>query len=145
MKSKYLELFVFLAIAGFLGGCSASRLASDNGLLGGLIGASAGVAGGALAAEADSSIDADKAMQAFALYGSVAGASSGAYVDELQGRAQRKVFYRRVPIGPPREQQRIDEIRSIIDADTDFGANEIRPYHERYQTSPSNTPYLGPN
>lgn len=135
---------ISLGCACLLSGCSLSNHFSSQSGTGALIGSGLGVATGAIVAEQDPSIDRGPAMQTFGIAAGLIGQGIGAYANQEQVEREKATYRVRTPYQPDAVQEEIDTTAEYIYDSTSWGAGEVNPWQDRYQTDTPSTPYQGP-
>jgi len=137
----YANILLFSFIA--LSGCSPAGFVSPEGMVGTGIGAAAGSGVGWLFAESVGNT-AENVLINGAI-GAGVGMLAGAmlYQRNLKVAREREVVMREARMLDV-NQQEIDQLRRKVDDASSWGANETRPWDERYQKVQDNRPYQGP-
>lgn len=132
-------------ISAMLSACSPSSFFSSSAALTTIGLGSLGVAGGAILAEEDPSVDGTKASAALGAGAAALGLLAGAYMEEQHVAAQKEEFIRREPKPLDPIQAEIDHTNNLIHESTTWGKGEIRPWNERYLGESESRPYQGPS
>jgi len=140
LKKSYL-LLVFIGISS--NACSLSSYPTLEGLVGTLAGAGAGAGVGHLIGSQIG--NEDKNMAISAGVGAVSGLAIGALIHDQRAQLAKEeeaIIREAKMIGE--RQKEIDDIREEVYSESSWGRLEVKPWHERYQSDPSEYPYQSP-
>lgn len=123
--------------------CSPGSAVSTPGLAGSLLGASAGVAGGLVLSEYDSSFESDEAALLLGGSGAAIGLLSGGLMHENRVNKERAMYYERVLLEKDNRQEEIERMSRYLDESGSWGRSEVDPYEDVYDDGTIRPYYQG--